>query len=211
MKLADLKLEALRIMNINNDMELRSEKFQSIISEKRFAKYLNNMTNSINRAIDIINHRRITTQKTTAMDKLLIKRGLLTNRYDLTSIDDILSVDRIIYEDNCKYLKSIPFDNEGECVVVSIQYDPKFLKLLYWSKIPAIKETLQDSDEIPHLSDELARIIPYYIKYDLYQEDEPDLALHAKNTFEQGIESLRKLDNGKEEYYIESCYSSREV
>lgn len=211
MKLAELKLEALRIMNINNDMELDSDNYQAILSEKRYAKYLNNMFNSINRAIDIINHRRILPQKTISMDKILTKSNYLNNRYDLSKIEDFLSENRIIYEDNTSYLERVVFSKEGNLIVVPSKYSPESLILLYYSKIPVIKETLQDSEEIPYLSNELARIIPYYIKYDLYQEDEPSLALNAKNSFDQGLESLRTVDNEQEEFYIENYYSSSEV
>ena len=76
------------------------------------------------------------------------------------------------------------------------------------SKIDNITDNIADTDDIPNLSDELARLIPYYIKFELYQEDEPDLALTAKNTFDQGIESLRVYDEEFEEIKIEKVYSS---
>ena len=85
-----------------------------------------------------------------------------------------------------------------------------YLSLIYDSKIANITDANSDKEEIPGLPENLARLIPYYIKFELYQEDEPDLALNAKGTFDQGIESLRVYDDVQEEFNIENVYSSED-
>ncbi len=209
MKLGEIKLEALRIMNINNDSVLLLDRYDSLLGEKKYAKYLNNMFNCINKAIDIINHKGILPENVLSLAGLPITEGGINNRFDLSGVADFLSVLRIVYEDNVlNYCERVPYEREGNKIVVSKKYLPEFLTLIYNTKIQNITESLTNKDEVPGLSDELARLIPYYIKFELYQEDEPDLALTAKNTFEQGIEALRVGDAPQEEFSIERIFSS---
>lgn len=208
MKLGEIKLEALKIMNINNDSVLLVEHMDSILGEKRYAKYLNNMFNCINKAIDIINHKKVLPQKRIELLEVPITKNKINNRYNISGIEDFLSVARIVYEDDKTYCERVPYGREGEHIVISSKFSPEYLALIYDSKIPNITGEITDKDEVPFLKDELARLIPYYIKFELYQEDEPDLALTSRNTFDQGIESLREIDDSQEEFIIEKVYSN---
>ncbi len=208
MKLGEIKLEALKIMNINNDSFLFVENMSSILGEKKYAKYLNNMFNAINKAIDIINHKKILPQKRIILSELPVKQSAVNNRFDLSLLNDFLSISRIVYEDDKGYQERIPFEREGNLVVISNKYLPEYLVMIYDTKAPNITLDLEDTDEVLCLSDEFARLIPYYIKFELYQEDEPQLAFAAKNSFEQGLEALRVNDDEHESYSIEEVYSS---
>ena len=210
LKLGEIKLEALKIMNINNDSVLLLDRIETLKNEKRYAKYLNNMFNCINKAIDIINHKKILKQNRIEMSELPVKLGNINNRYDVSGVSDFLSIARIIYEDSSKYVERVTYEKEGDLIVVSNKYLPESLILLYDTRIPNITEGTADTDEVEGLSDELARLIPYYIKFELYQEDEPDLALTAKGTFDQGIESLRVFEDEQEEFTIKNIYSSED-
>jgi len=207
MKLGEIKLEALRIMNINNDSPLYLENIETIYGEKRYAKFLNNMLNAINKAIDIINYKKVLPKKNIELSEFLSSEGKINNRFDLTKINDFLSINKIVYEDDFTYYPKICFEKEGENLVISNKYNPNYLKMIYEPKIPNITDDLSDNEEIPNLKDEFARLIPYYIKFELYQEDEPNLALTAKNTFDNGIESLRIYEYEFDSISIENIYS----
>lgn len=208
MKLGEIKLETLRIMNINHDSVLTLDKIGTYNSEAKYARFLNNMTNSINRAIDIINHKKILPEKSIEMSKMNVVEGAINNRYDLSTLDDFVAVARIIYEDNnTKYLEKVTFEREGNKLVVSNKYLPEALILLYHPKVSSITDSHSDNDEIVGLPDELARIIPYFVKFDLYQEDEPNIAVAAKSVFEQSIDNLRHYEDEQEEFYIEKVYA----
>ena len=60
-----------------------------------------------------------------------------------------------------------------------------------------VLENLIDTDELP-ISNDLARVIPYYIKYDLYQEDEPNLSLVAKSNFDSLLAEYQNLEYDEE-------------
>ena len=207
MKLGEVKLEALRIMNINNDNPLFLENIETIYGEKRYAKFLNNMLNAINKAIDIINHKKVLPKNSIELSKILINESKLNNRFDLTKIDDYFAIDKIVYEDNFNYYPKVSFEKEGNKIVISNKYNPIYLNMIYFSKVPSVSDDLSDNEEIPYLKDEFARLIPYYIKFELYQEDEPNLALTAKNTFDNGIELLRIYEDEFESISIENIYS----
>lgn len=210
MKLGEIKLEALKIMNINDDNVLLLDRMESLLNEKKYAKYLNNMFNAINKAIDIINHKKILPQGRIEMSNIQMKQGAINNRFDVSNIKGFLSISRIVYEDHNEYEERIPFEREGNFIVVANKYLPENLVMVYDTKIDNISDKIADTDEVPNLSDELARLIPYYIKFELYQEDEPDLAINAKSTFEQGIESLRVYDVEHESFCIETVFSNEE-
>ena len=210
MKLGEVKLEALRIMNINNDNPLFLENIETIYGEKRYAKFLNNMLNAINKAIDIINHKKVLPKNSIELSKILINESKLNNRFDLTKIDDYFAIDKIVYENNFNYYPKVSFEKEGNKIVISNKYNPIYLNMIYFSKVPSVSDDLSDNEEIPYLKDEFARLIPYYIKFELYQEDEPNLALTAKNTFDNGIESLRLYEDEFESISIENIYSIEE-
>lgn len=206
MKLGEIKLEALKIMNINNDAILHLDNMDAILGEKRYAKYLNNMLTSINRAIDIINHKNVLSEKKMALDTMLTTYGVANNRFDLANISDILAISRIVYEEGNVYISKVPYEKEGNVLVVDSRYNPQNLSIIYYPKIASVGEEISDDDEILGLPDKLARLIPYYIKFDLYQEDEPDLAVEARNTFEEGLKLLTVKD-GEVDFLIEKVYS----
>ena len=210
MKLGEIKLEALRIMNINNDSVLLLERIDSMINEKKYAKYLHNITKSINKAIDYINHRKVSSQHSINMSDLSITYGAKNNRFDVSTIPNFMSVARIVYEDSNNYLEKVPYDKIGNLIALSKIYQPENLTLIFDVKIPSVTDAIGDDDEVPGLSDELARLIPYYIKFDLYQEDEPDLAMNSKATFEQGVEALRTYDEPQDVFVIDKIYSSED-
>lgn len=208
MKVGEIKLEALRIMNINNDAELTLENFDSIKTEARYSKYINNMTNSINRAIDYINHRKVLPIQRMPLSSMVKSKGMNTNKYPLQQIGDLISIDKVVYEDEYQYIESVPYNMEGSDLVIKKRYDDNYLTLLYNPKMQLLDAYVDDDDTIIGMDDKFARIIPYFIKFDLYQEDEPDLALNAKATFEQELESLRIIETRQDDFTIEKVFSN---
>lgn len=212
MKLGEIKLEALRIMNVNLSYELTLENYNTILADEKYGKYLKNMTESINRAINIINHRNVLPVKTTPLSAVTSTAGNYITKYNLNSIDDFLAVVRLAYEDeNGVYISKLPFDKDGNTLIVPTTYLSSGLTLIYKPKLANINEDTSNDDELD-IDDNLARIIPYYIKFDLYQEDELDLAIMAKNTFEQALENLKAVDEESptiaeidDEYRIGDC------
>ena len=45
-------------------------------------------------------------------------------------------------------------------------------------------------DEEIDIPDELARLLPYYVKSDIFETEEPSLASQARNKFESALEEI---------------------
>ena len=72
-------------------------------------------------------------------------------------------------------------------------------RVIYYPKLKTMDDTVQDTDEM-WLPDNIARLIPYFIKGDLYQEEEPNLAADARNIFEACLDDLKAQTQSKQNY-----------
>ena len=57
------------------------------------------------------------------------------------------------------------------------------------------------------LTDELLALIPYFVKSELYEEDEPQMAAQARNIFEASLEALIPYEESKQTL-VERVYAS---
>ena len=72
------------------------------------------------------------------------------------------------------------------------------VKFFVWYKIKKTNIPYTDVDEITYdldtlnIPSEVQRMLPFYVKSELYEEDEPAIAMMSKNTFIQFLTGLRK-------------------
>ena len=66
--------------------------------------------------------------------------------------------------------------------------------LIYKPKLPRIKSYVSNDMELP-IPDSIATYIPYFIKGDLYRDDEPGEAAEARNWYEQAMEEVMRMQN----------------
>ena len=194
MKLGEIKLEALVLMNVINESKFEVNKINEYLNESKYKKYLLNMNHSISQAVDIINNRNVLKEK-------------ICNLTDLEYIQEscyiTLSLEQI--KDYKKIKKVVSFDSDiiqlkyqviSNILIVFSTQNLSNIKIVYYPKI-VFFENLNDNDELP-IDNDLARIIPYYIKYDLYQEDEPNLSLIAKSNFDSLLAEFQVIENDEE-------------
>ncbi|MBQ7308318.1 MAG: hypothetical protein IJW82_07325, partial [Clostridia bacterium] len=122
--------------------------------------------------------------------KINVNNVILT----LNQINDFKKIKKIIKIGYC--VENLKFETISDNLIIytNIGYDD--IKIVYYPKIVSF-ENLNDNDELP-ISNELARIIPYYVKYDLYQEDEPSLSMMAKTVFDSLILEYEIEELGEE-------------
>jgi hypothetical protein len=112
--------------------------------------------------------------------------------YDLSSIDDFYEISRVTYTDEYGYYYgSIDFQRESDTLIL-FHTDGEY-HLVYYAEPPIIQDVTNtpDSTEVT-FRNELLRIIPYYIKGELYEEDQPELAAQAMALFEQKLARTRR-------------------
>ena len=104
-------------------------------------------------------------------------------------MENYRSIKRISYTNAFEYLPSIEYIIEGKTLMVSRVFAGGTLRIIFYPKAPAVDSVTKDDDEL-NLPDELARIIPYYVKSDLMNRDEPELAILARNKFESALDEI---------------------
>ena len=80
--------------------------------------------------------------------------------------------------------------------------------VLYRPTIPRVELLTDNEWEVP-IPENIVALIPYFVKGDLYRDDEPNEASEARNWFESGIEEilLRKTNKVSR---IKTVYSQTE-
>ena len=61
--------------------------------------------------------------------------------------------------------------------------------LLYYPKIPRVSSLTSDEEELT-IPENIASHIPYFIKGDLYRDDEPNEASEARNWYEAAMDEI---------------------
>lgn len=191
MLLGNVKLEALRLMFINTDKTMSVENLPDLYNDSVYAMYLTNMTGSINRAIDRIVSAKVLPMKYKVLTKAdgqdLGDRTIFNLDKKIDDFYDLVSIDML---SNNKYAENIPFVQMTNTEIILKVEDGTQILIIYNPKIAHI-DGLQDSATLD-LTDEISSLIPYYIKSDLYQEDNASLANDARNKFESGLASFAK-------------------
>lgn len=215
MKLGDIKAEALRLMFVNFSTNISAVNITQLLNDETYASYLVNMNGSINRGLE----------RVAGVGKLGIKYFDLPNdnkdvngnivegitalryaiHYDLSKLlNDYYFIERIIYEDDrfdCKYDRNICYELEGKILILpKLRTNNEHYRLLYNPSAPYITKKsvngvgFDETDELP-IPERIARLLPYYIKGELYEEEEPSAASNARNIFEQTLAELKDTEN----------------
>lgn len=204
MKLGTVKTEALKLMFINYAKEIDAEDIPDLMADDNYSSYLVNMDGAIRRGIDrIVNAGKLPTKSVVLENGEQV--GSMHYRFDLTKIPDFSSVVRVTGEEWGEYKANFPFQSESYGVVLVRTNDSQAVfRMIYRPKAPDITG-LENIDELP-IPNELANILPYFIKADLYEEDEPQLSSSARNQFEQYLAAIDTKDKSIQTH-VKAVYS----
>ena len=201
MKLGEIKLESLRLMfandedlNINNinTIEDADGYFKSVgyRQDDRYKDYLDRMPGAINRAISRFMTYKVIPTKTVEVKPSqgeTLKQFLKFNLKKILS--DYGSLERIIYIDK-EVVPNIDYQmlsDEEVLIPYRFENDDEVLFMVeYIPILDAITVNTDNNEEIK-VPEVLARIIPYFVKADLFEQDEPELAATARNIFESAL------------------------
>ena len=191
MKLGEIKIEALKLMFVNYNIDFNIEELPNLALDENYGSYLVNMPGAINRCFASIEEKGVLPVKTYILNK---NEGLASDyymRFDLPSIiDDYFDVERIVCEPKSgEYIGDYEYFREGNVLVIQNFSEGDKYILLYRPKINRIDSLTEDIEEI-NIPDNIAVNIPYFIKGDLYRDDEPNEASEARNWYEAAMDSL---------------------
>ncbi len=181
MTVADIKIQTLKLMEINN-ADISPSILQELYSDENYKDFLSQMPPAITRAMNRIKMAGAVPQRSYTLEPLEDSRRI--SKYELgTLIPDFSKLRRVVVESDCGYCGNYPYSFEGANVVLFNLHKGNTVTFVYEPKMPVITVVTPDDTEIP-LPDELACIIPYSVKADVYEQDEPEIATQARNIFE---------------------------
>lgn len=211
MKYGDIKIEALKLMFINMGDDITVDKLDTYAQDDTYSGYLVNMPGSVNRCFSVLESRGVLPPESktlTASDG--VASGAFI-RFNLPSlIENFYDIDRVVSEtSDGEYCGDCDYQTEGDTLVLE-RYDDEDITytVLYRPTIPRVESLTDDDWEIP-VPENIAALIPYFVKGDLYRDDEPNEASEARNWFEAGIEEilLRKTNKVSR---VKTIYSQTE-
>ena len=198
MKVGDIKVAAIKLMFANYGFDFDIDNLETLINDENYGSYIVNMNESIARAIDRIENACVVPTKRFEINIDDCESSKRHIYFDTTKIENLFAIDRITAEHfNGDYCGNVGYELEGNIVVL-----PKanaVYTIIYYPTIPTIDKKIGNYDEF-WVPDRIARLIPYFIKGDLFQEEEPNLAADARNTFEACLDDLKKPITSKQDY-----------
>lgn len=217
MTIGEIKIEALKIMFID-DEELYIDNMSEYYKNERYAGFLRKMTGSINRCLSDIEMKKAMPSHTYIVPYELSRTPIIR-----LHIPNLYSVERIVYENHGtgEYDGDCSFYTEGKTIVIFNNHgtdknaDSGFnfddlgkvssndcsghYMVVYKPKTIRLKPENKDDEDI-YLPENIASLIPYYIKGDLYREDQPNEAGEARNWYENGITQAAMSERSANEH-----------
>ena len=184
-KLGEIEIESLNLMFVSNQ-PINMATLSNNELDENFAPYLNKMIGSVNRCIGDIEDKRIVTR-----DEYLTSYTEINERYgkfDLpTDFFDIVSITMYLDE---KIITDFQYNLKNGYIILPLIKDAAY-HIDHYKKLQRIPTDASYDYEID-LDDDICDIIPYYVKGELYREDEPFEAGESMNWYEQRIEQLKE-------------------
>ena len=211
MNLGEIKIEALRLMFVTQGEDFDPDRLSDLRGDELYGSYLIAMPGSINRCFADLETRGVLPVKSFSLcanDKV----GSL-QRFNLPElIGDYFCAERLVYESGGEVSvdESFSFQTEGD-----VLYLPWFdnateqYRLLYRPKLARIGAGTAEDTELP-LPEHIAAAIPYWIKGELFREDEPNEAAEARNWYEAAM-SGAQVRVSRREGRVRDVYSMTEV
>ena len=156
----------------------------------QYGSKINNMIESINRAF-------MEVQKNDKMPKDVIILDRLENttnniiEYEIPY--DVYKIINIKYDSGSYVLPNVPIRRKGnKHLILNAQTEGKYI-IEYYPRIELLTEDMDDN-YIINMPDEILQIIPYFVKGDLYEEDEPNLAIASRNMFSSYLAEINRYE-----------------
>ena len=198
MKVGDIKVEAIKLMFTNYGFDFGIDELQTMLPDENYGSYIVNMNGAIARALDRIENACVMPLKRKEISICDCEETRNFIRFDTSKIEDFFILDRVTAEyDSGEYAGNVEYELEGDILILP-NHKANYT-ILYYPTIKTMDDSVLDTDEI-WIPDKIARLIPYFIKGDLYQEEEPALAADARNIFEASLDDLKNQNQSKQNY-----------
>lgn len=227
MTYGEIKIETLKMMFANENEELTAETLSDYESDENYRGYLLNMCGAINRCFSVIEEKRVLPTRSKKLSYTDGNMGAAFIRFDLGALlDDYFDLDRVVretvdgeYNGECEYRREgdvlvlplrelVNVKNENGLQTCEERNDVAYFAI-YRPKIKRITYATPSDEEISDLPEGIASYVPYFLKGELFREDEPNEASEARNWFEQAMSEMRSRA-GSRSTSVNSIYSQTE-
>lgn len=206
MTYGELKLETIKLCHALYDAAT-AENLENMQYDERYARYFRGFAGAVNRAFQRIVHKGVLPLKSFETVCETTPSGD-AERFDLkTLISDFFALERVVYDGRRGYVGEMSYETEGEGeIILPARETGDSFRFIYRPSLPEVKAWTPDTDEVP-LPAYLAAAVPYAVKGDILEEDEPSLAVNAKNVFEAMLDEFvkptaKKQNNIKRVFYL---------
>lgn len=210
MRVGEIKIEALKLMFANNGEQLtidnsnNGENGSAILDlaeaagDQQYADYLNNMDGAINRCFGVLEARKVVPARRHVLvesaeeyaDEMEFDFPPQDSNEEDVPVDD---VQRVTIRGSAHYVPSCDYVVEGDKLIVWNRVRPgDKVSMIYYPVVPRLPMTDGDDAEVP-LPEKIASLIPYYVKFDLFREDDAAEANTALQMFERGVSELTAM------------------
>ena len=190
MTLEEIKIESLNVMFAGNGENINSENLKELENQEEYGDYIRRMTGAINRCLSDIEVKRILPLRRCSLDA---EKGDSIGAYtvfDLAGIEDFFDVERVTYLRGDRYDGDLSYKREGSVIMIRNFEEEAQYNLLYRPSVRRLGASADNTTEID-IPYSIACYIPYFVKGELFREDEPDEAGEARNWYEAAMAAFK--------------------
>ena len=184
MQVGTIRREALRLMFASAGDALETATYGELYQNPQYAFYLAGMEMSVNRALV-----RMQSSGALPTGRLVLTGATVTGSvatYNLGSIADFDRVVGVMAADSSTYAAHAYRWEGGTTLVVPLYSPDETYVLLYRRKLTLLAPMCADDTSVD-VPDALACLIPYYVKSELYEEEDAIAAERARRYFDEGL------------------------
>ena len=186
MTIGRIKVEALKLMYLGL-RDIHEEQLRELGANINYSDYISRMPGAINRALRTIVARQILPIRSRELALSAGEaRGDSVCFHLPVIIPDFYSMAGVICSRGGAGDVRIDHGLEGEDLLLYKPSERYTYRVLYHPTLPVVSVDTKD-DEDAGLPEELACLVPYYLKGDLYGEKDADAAREARAFFESGV------------------------
>lgn len=197
----EVRAEALRLMFADSDVNVDIEQDDALglrvglsllEDDENIGPFLKNMRGSVNRCFSVIESKGV-----------LPDRSAIVSPYfdgDFSTFDlpyDCYFPVRLAKYGNDGIFGNIAFERQGGNILIADYDINSTYVLIYKPKIKRLFSGVDDFEELD-LPENVASFIPFYIKGELFRDEEPNEASEARNWFEAAMSELMTRQDGEQ-------------
>lgn len=178
----ELIVKCLKLLNENDGVNIESD---TVSEDPDYLERTVNIVPSINRALNRLAEMKKLPVKSFEVPFTFENRRK-TIKINQNEISDLLFVANVIKMDADYGLAetNVSYFLEGTTLILPSLIYAEFYQIFYHPLAKHLKEDDADTMQIEY-PDYILDCIPYFVKADLFEEDNPNLAVLARNLFEQ--------------------------